>query len=622
MPNCLVIYQDFNENEFVEWAKNCKDRIIVINISNTIIEGGFFSDNITFKNMWDYYSFDELALIDKKANLLAQKWYIDNNLKDISNYQNISLGEVIQHEMMTFFVTCIRSVDIMSRIIDLEFIEKIVLFGCKTSYERAALHLGTKKKIKIEKRYMISEEYVLWEKNWFYPYDKISIKNLLRIFNFYAHGIKSKFKRLFRNIKNEKNYFMISPYRVVPLLKSMSKKNNVTVTMLVDGYLKDLKEGGITNDCRITLTPRWPFNALLKFKKIHIQRIANKIAKKGESLIRQNIADLPVDISDLISVDLIDYIEANIKNCIIDYYILKPYLSGNKFDMIILIHDFKGIHRLATAMGNHNNIHTLILQHGALGFFPYFISPISKTIGVWQEPWGEWFTNHLNVPQEKIIPIGEPFYDIYFDKRISKTDDLLNKYNIPKGKKVVLLSHQDMVSISALEFPGLNRKMALQFFETVRNMDDCFFIFKLRPGSNTDFGKKIVNAAKIKNVSLISKADNHELLSLCDVVVTRSSTQAFEAIILDKPVLLINFLQSYRYNNGEFNPFMQTDCTIVANTLEEIIPSLNSILYDDEIQRELSISRKSFINKFYIEGKNASEQLADFIANKTEQPQA
>ncbi len=106
------------------------------------------------------------------------------------------------------------------------------------------------------------------------------------------------------------------------------------------------------------------------------------------------------------------------------------------------------------------------------------------------------------------------------------TEDLKDKYNIPKDKKVILFA------------PTHSRKMQsaeelLPIIPKIINEDEIW-LFKFHELMNKEIIEKITNS---KNIRIIDDYDITPYLHLADVLITDTSSVAYEFMILDKPVI-------------------------------------------------------------------------------------
>ncbi len=93
-------------------------------------------------------------------------------------------------------------------------------------------------------------------------------------------------------------------------------------------------------------------------------------------------------------------------------------------------------------------------------------------------------------------------------------------------------------------------------------------------------------------------------------MISPHSTVISESLILEKPVLLLNYLK-----NDSGIPYTKFKAVLSVESPNEVENKIEQILHDNTIKNELSIGRKKFLNHaFQFQGKS-SEQFIKLINN-------
>lgn len=600
MKKALLFYRELYYKEVIKKKENFKDcQVIAINLDDNV----FFSnlgDNVTFKEPWSYFEFPELAEIDKMALNIAKSWYISEN-KDLTTYQDISIGEVIQYEIMTYFVAALKSLTLIFKIIKKEKIEEIFLFGKESIYEKAAVTVGEQKNIKVAKFWNESKkEYT----------EKVNIKKHLKLtaitFLIAFHNmLKRRF--LIEKTYSRKNIFIQSSYRFLSLIKKLAENNDFFITIFVTGYIKELFNEGLFRKKNVILVRGFPLRFLFSKDDSKNSLIAKKMYKNLRKNVKNKIERTGIlGLWELIKDDFSPFVMNQMSRAMKDYRIVDRYIVKSRTDAIVVGQDFLGVQRLVVALGNTRGIPTMVLQHGGtLKLYPYFVSPISKIVGTWGEKWADWFIN-LGVRRERIKITGEPYYDDFLENRDNfNRSSFLSRFRIPEGKKIILYAYQPDVTISALSFNMLNEKVSYKICKTVGNVEDYWMIFKLRPGDSLDKGLKIVERSGAKNVVVISKTDNSELLKASDLIITRSSTMAFEGMLLGKPVISLNLYLKW---SNEWKLFSKNSGVMEIDKEEDLLSTIERIFEESKLKESLDAGRKEFLKKYFYFPENSSSQ--------------
>jgi len=160
------------------------------------------------------------------------------------------------------------------------------------------------------------------------------------------------------------------------------------------------------------------------------------------------------------------------------------------------------------------------------------------------------------------------------------------------------------------------------------------------PEENTKSISVVYNAAKSLNVQLIVKLhpaeDQHaplykqnrsyvplvvkgnkgisELLYVCDAMITKSSTTAIEAAILDKPIIVLNLS-----GKPDVMSYVQKGVALGVYKEGDFAKAVEDALYNSEVRQELAKTRGKFVYDYaYIQDGKASERVANLITEVIE----
>ena len=219
---------------------------------------------------------------------------------------------------------------------------------------------------------------------------------------------------------------------------------------------------------------------------------------------------------------------------------------------------------------------------------------------------GEYFKElkeYSNVAKNVVV-MGQPRYDI-----LTRADEIYDKSKIISdlglnpAKKIVLWCTQthglsldeNVSSISAV-------------YSTMASIKgDTQLVIKLHPGEDQNAPLYQGNS-QYEPVILGKDVDTYALLSACDLMITKNSTTAMEAIILNKPVIILNLSGepdrvNYVHEGVALGVYDPAD---LSSTIEKLLDN-GSILYD---------KREKFIEKYLykVDGK-ATERVVNLITS-------
>jgi len=216
-----------------------------------------------------------------------------------------------------------------------------------------------------------------------------------------------------------------------------------------------------------------------------------------------------------------------------------------------------------------------------------------------------------HLPFKRVIVTGQSRYDNFVDFRnIYSKEKFFKKYKINPNHKIVLWTTQ----CHGLSYEE-NIKNFKVVFKTIQNLKNTTLIIKQHPAEEKKYTKMIKKELKDYKINAIitpKDSDTYEQLFVCDLMITRHSTTATEAIALNKPVIILNL-------SGEPDPveYVKEGVALGVYNEKDLKPTIEKLLRDDS---ELAKNRKSFIEKYLykMDGK-ATERVVNLILETIEE---
>ena len=224
---------------------------------------------------------------------------------------------------------------------------------------------------------------------------------------------------------------------------------------------------------------------------------------------------------------------------------------------LFLINEYSPFPYFGVVWAKKLGIPTVALQHGVIhpnhpGYFHLpeniakdpddYINYVIPNLTLLQG-WYEYrLLRKMGYPKRSLRVTGQPRYDflVYADE-IFDRNKILDQYQLPKSKKFILWTTQTH---------GLSQKENIANITAIaramKNLKDSYhLIIKLHPGENQRaplyrrfFGDKDF-------VTIIpGYANTYELIYISEAMITKNSTTGIEAIAMNKPVLLTEFVKS------------------------------------------------------------------------------
>ena len=281
----------------------------------------------------------------------------------------------------------------------------------------------------------------------------------------------------------------------------------------------------------------------------------------------------------------------------------------------------------AVIAGKLKGVQTLDIQHGVIN--PYHFGyiqakdeiahgdditpccPIPDKTAVYGHYHKELLTEMSIYPEGNVVVTGSPRYDIlYHADKVYCKEKFLSKYKINSNHNIILWTTQ---------CHGLtndeNIKNFKAVFRTMQNLKDVTLVIKQHPIEEKIYTKMIkgyLNKYGIDAVIPPKSSDTYEQLFICDLMITRHSTTAMEAVALNKPVIILNL-------SGEPDAvdYVEQGVALGVYKEEDLKTAIEKSLKDDS---ELAKNRAKYIEKYLykVDGK-ATERVVNVIEEMIEE---
>ncbi|MDD5086528.1 MAG: UDP-N-acetylglucosamine 2-epimerase, partial [Candidatus Nanoarchaeia archaeon] len=276
-------------------------------------------------------------------------------------------------------------------------------------------------------------------------------------------------------------------------------------------------------------------------------------------------------------------------------------LSYEKPKLLVVMNEITTLGKISVYLAKRRGIKTVCIQHGGMGYDHESFIPVSVDK---MAVWGNYSKNILieeGTPEKKLAITGVPQFDKIVRKELTFNKDELKRIGVNSNKKVILLTTQpvkDMFDITR------------ELCKTVKSMSKTQLVIKIHPSEySIKKYKEIVKNEKVDAV--ITKDYLYPLISICEVLITNSSTTGIEAMIMGKRVITVNLT-----GEPDMLPYAEKNAAIGVYKKEDIKKALISVLFDDKTKENLDKKSEEFLygQCYKMDGK-ASERVANFLKN-------
>jgi UDP-N-acetylglucosamine:LPS N-acetylglucosamine transferase len=258
---------------------------------------------------------------------------------------------------------------------------------------------------------------------------------------------------------------------------------------------------------------------------------------------------------------------------------LEPLINAiekEKPDLFLAI-EVNYILRNAVRYCKNLGVRTLIVQHGTPN--KYSLHAFAPFEADCFAAWGDFTKEFLvknGVEPERIVVTGGPI----FDKTVSLKPDKEKIYTElgigPESKKIIVFTTQG----PGAGFRPSAEEIESGTIETIKaasQYPDVLLLFQVHPQQTVEDIQKVAEKAGHSSARVIKYHDTESLMAVSDGVITFFSTTAIDALVLGKPLLLVNLT-----DDRDFHPFAPMDAAFGAYTKEEIIPAFKKLIESPE----------------------------------------
>jgi len=569
-----------NKNQALEYLKNIKRFEGVTPITfNFEPEKLLLENKITFK-VGEAYGAPSLHKDTQKNSIRLTK----EICKKINiNYRGIDLFQLFYYELIFFLNSSLMQLKILKKIKEREKIGDMIIFN-NIAPDNEEIYSKITAKVFESNLRVIKYKY-LNKKNY----------NFLEFIG-YLQNIISKIKLSL--VKEEENKIFFCGNKNI--FENVIKELNKDKINKIFRCNNSLQKSFFVNKEYI------PFYRLLGLKTRHQERLIEDIKnfnKKPNNLQFLEDLDLEKELIPVLREWIFYYIKVRFLEISGVINEMIKLMEKKNINLIMLDADVNPFEKTFAQVGKMFNIPSIVVQHGViggeLGFFPKF----ADYFLVFGKKGQEILIKH-GYPKKNIIITGSPQFDRYINQKIETN----------KQKKIIFimggLANSD-VGISKEKW----KKVYEMLFKALKKFPEYKLIIKLKKGDRDLAGLPEIIAKKenFQNLEVITSISPIKLLSGADMVILTDSTMVFDALLLDKPVISINFKElekffCYKYlkpvktvhNQKELESAIKKSKTQTKKQLLEIRKALKTELFELDgkaSERVVDVINKLLLNK-------------------------
>ena len=300
----------------------------------------------------------------------------------------------------------------------------------------------------------------------------------------------------------------------------------------------------------------------------------------------------------------------------------KKMFADEKTSLLLLQNEYGWRERSSVVAAKELEIPVLAIQHGIIipGHKGYMYRrdevspqlsvssqycPLPDYTAVFGESYRDLLIEESAYPSGRVVVTGSPRYDHLINAgKIYNRAGFSKKYGVAKGQKLVLWATQSH---------SLSDEENMANIEAILRAADALggvtIIIKQHPAEAPRYTKILQDAASRHGGKVIivpKDSDTYEQLYACDLLITKNSTTAVEAVALGKPVIVLNL-----GGTPDAVDYVAEGVAVGVYSLENLTNAITTLLVDDSV---LAAKRPGYISRNIYRGDGrASERVAELV---------
>jgi glycosyltransferase involved in cell wall biosynthesis len=217
---------------------------------------------------------------------------------------------------------------------------------------------------------------------------------------------------------------------------------------------------------------------------------------------------------------------------------------------------------------------------------------------------------------KRIEVCGHPTHDTVY-QRAQSVDaaaraQIREAYGLPADRTVVLYATQPVLWRKVITRETLERNVRA-IAAVVSGHPGCDLILKLHP--REDAADYAICADLDPPFRVLTQAEMPDLIAGCDLLISSSSSTVLLAMMLDRPIVTVNFDAV-----PHFDQFEGIGGTVHVRTYDDFATALGRLLADEDARAALARQRADVIARYTRFDGRAAERIAALIAEATGAP--
>lgn len=281
---------------------------------------------------------------------------------------------------------------------------------------------------------------------------------------------------------------------------------------------------------------------------------------------------------------------------------LQTLIQRERPHIILSVPDRNWRSQAAIELGRRFNIPSLTLQAGVISDHSRYDTIVADREAVMGESSRRLWEAH-GIPREKLIVTGAPRFDAQYRLDPNASRRVRAALSIPVNKPLITFATQPLL-------PAVIEQNLRCVVQAAHWFPDYHFVCKVHPRETPARYSKLLRRLGDDKITVVQKIDLDALLQTSALVVTAFSTVALEAMLFERPVLIINL-------TGDPDPvdYVSSGAALGAYTPEEVVQQMRRLLHrDDPVHVTLAQGRRQYLaDQLYKIDGQATRRVVELI---------
>lgn len=226
-----------------------------------------------------------------------------------------------------------------------------------------------------------------------------------------------------------------------------------------------------------------------------------------------------------------------------------------------------------------------------------------------------------DIDPESLVVTGQPRYDDFTPLDKKSREAISRLYGVNSTKRLILFTSAPYNELGFGSIEGILSKdeyyiWLYEIYHASQKVPNSQLIVKPHPNPRDRVRIHYEVLSKVgnqhTNIVIVDRNSNiKDLIGTCDVLVTWDSNSGLEAMLLGKPVVIVNLT-----GRRDIIPYVSEGAALGAYKADEIVACIKKALEDINVRKSLLEAQKAFVDKRIFRSEiKASYRVAELIEN-------